>query len=225
MSNTTEVALLDRLREIDTCAVSDVLEQLRIPGTVVGLKPLSAPRRIVGRAITVQLGPVDSDTPPARHLCSAAVDAGTSENVIVVANDGRTQMASWGGLLSTGAHHRGVAGVVIDGAARDIDEAADLDFPIFALAPTPVTARAKVVEKSWNTPVSLGDVPVSPDDVVMADRSGVVVIPADRLAEVVDKAESMAAREREMARLIAAGRPISEVMGLTYEQMLENDND
>ena len=117
---------LDRLRALDACAVSDALERTGHPHAVVGLHPVTASRAIVGRAVTVRLGPAEG-TQPTRHLCTAAVDASGPGDVIVIANDGRVDCASWGGLLSKAASLRGVEGVVIDGACRDVPEAVELE--------------------------------------------------------------------------------------------------
>ena len=138
---------LDRLRALDACAVSDALERTSHPPAVVGLHPVTAPRAIIGRAVTVRLGPADG-TQPTRHLCTAAVDASGPGDVIVIANDGRVDCASWGGLLSKAASLRGVEGVVIDGACRDVPEAVELELAVYGRAAVAVTARGRVVERA-----------------------------------------------------------------------------
>jgi 4-hydroxy-4-methyl-2-oxoglutarate aldolase len=213
------LSLMDRLARLDTCAVSDALDRLGTPGTAGGLTALSTAKRIAGRCITVQLGP-DDGTSHKRHLCTAAVEAGGSGQVIVVAHDGRLDVAGWGGLLSLGASLRGVEGTVIDGACRDIDESRELAFPLYGRAGVPTTARGRIVEKAWNIPVTICGVPVAPGDLVIADGSGVVFVPAASAEEAVKAAERIAARERLMAADLRAGQPISQVMGTDYENML-----
>lgn len=140
--------------------------------------------------------------------------------MIVVAASGRTDAAGWGGVLSLAATPRDVGGVIVDGACRDIDEAAALGLPVYALAAVPTTARGRQAEIAWNTPVQVGGVPVAPGDLVIADGSGVVFLPAERAAEVVAAAEAIAAKEAAMARRLRAGEPVSAVMSADYEQML-----
>ena len=132
--------------------------------------------------------------------------------------------ASWGGNLSLGAKKRGVAGVIIDGPARDIDESRDLDFPVFARVPTARTARGRIVEVATNEPVTVGDVIVRPGDYAIADGSAAVFVAAEEIVRVLEIAESIVARERAMAEAIASGNPISEVMGASYERMLKRSN-
>ena len=96
--------------------------------------------------------------------------------MIVVDHGGRLEAAGWGGILSLAAKVKGVAGVIVDGAARDDDESRDVGLPIFARAGTPVTARGRIVEESFNEPISIGHVEVCPGDLVIADWSGVVFV-------------------------------------------------
>jgi len=115
---------------------------------------------------------------------------------------------------------KGLAGVVIDGATRDVDEACELGLPLFARAAVPLTARGRIVEESTNEPIEIGGVAVKPGDYVIADNSGIVVIPADRAEEVLPEAENIAAREAAMTHDVLAGKSVMEVMGTNYEQML-----
>jgi 4-hydroxy-4-methyl-2-oxoglutarate aldolase len=212
---------LERLRALDSCAVSDALDRHGLSGVVTGLRPLAADRPAVGRAVTVLLGRPGGRAPASRHLGTAAADSAGPGQVIAVAHQGRTDCAGWGGLLSRAAARHGVAGVVVDGAARDLAEAADAGLAVFALAETPVTARGRAVELSWDEPIELGGVPVAPGDLVLADAGGIVVIPAGHAAAVLTTAETIAATERAMAEAIEAGHPVSEVMGTSYEELTD----
>ena len=109
--------LLTHLAALDSCVVSDALDRLQLRGTVHGIGRLWACPRVVGRVVTVQLGPFDAEAAAAApHLGTRAIEAGGGEHVIVVANAGRVEMAGWGGLLSRAARQRGVRGVVFVGA-------------------------------------------------------------------------------------------------------------
>lgn len=215
--------LLERLAKLDTCALSDSLDRAGLTGVALGLKALSVDRRIVGRAVTVQLG-VDDGRPSKRHLCTAAVEAAGPDSVIVIAHNGRTDVAGWGGILSLAASSRDVAGVVIDGACRDLDESRALGLPIYGLAGVPITARGRIIELDWNVPVSICKVSVAPGDYIIADGSGAVFIPSDVAAAIISTAEKIAERERLMAADVLAGKPVSAVMGASYESMLKKGN-
>jgi 4-hydroxy-4-methyl-2-oxoglutarate aldolase len=215
---------VQRLRALDTCAVSDALDRHGIAGVVAGLHPLAADRPLAGRAVTVLLGP---PTPtagrPTRHLGAGAVDASGPGDVIVIAHQGRTDCAGWGGLLSRAAAARGIDGVVVDGAARDLLEAREAGLPVHARAATPVTARGRA-EHAWGEPVELAGVPVRPGDLVLGDAGGVVIVPAARADEVLATAERIAATEAAMATAIQAGTPVSDVMGKSYEELTDADH-
>lgn len=219
-----------RLARLDTSAVSDALDRLGFRGALSGVHSLSCtpPRRIAGRVITVELGPPTAAAPAsstftARHLGTAAIEAAQPGDVIVVAHQGRTDCAGWGGILSLAAQLRGVAGVIVDGACRDVDEARELDFPLFARAGVPLTARARAVERSWGGPVVVGDgLTVHCGDAVLADGSGVVFVPADELDAVLSAAEEIFAREAAMAHSIRSGGLASVVMGRGYEELLHS---
>ena len=201
-----------RLARLDTCAVSDALDRLALPGVVLGLAPLGAPgRRIAGRVVTVAVGPRRDDT-PRPHLGARAIAGAWPGEVIVVDHRGRLDVSAWGGILSLAATVKKVAGVVVDGACRDLDDARELGFPVFARAGVPVTARGRIVEESWNEPVTIGGVAVTPGDYVVADASGVVFVRSGRAAEIVGLAEAVAAREAAMAEAVRAGESIVEVM-------------
>src|SRR3954469_206252 len=125
--------------------------------------------------------------------------------------------ACWGGNLSFGARLRQVSGVIVDGPARDIDEARDFDFPVFARTATTRTARGRIKEGATDVPITVGDVTVAPGDYVVADGSAVVFIARAEIDRVLDAAEAIAARERAMVAALKDGMPISEVMGTNYE--------
>ena len=213
---------VQRLARLDSCAVSDAMDKLQLAGVVTGLQRLSTTRRIAGRAVTVKLGVGNARQAPPRHLGTTAVEACQTGDVIVVEQRSGVDAGSWGGILSLGAKLRGVAGVIADGPVRDVDEARDHDFPVFARGCTARTARARIVELETNGPVSIGDVTVKPGDYVIADGSAVVFIRAADIDRVLDAAEIIARREALMAKALLDGRPITEVMGADYEHMLKD---
>lgn len=175
--------------------------------------------RIAGRVVTVRLKSASGEKPQ-RHLGTAAVQAAAPGDIIVIDHAGRIDVAGWGGILSTAARARGLAGVIVDGACRDIDEARDAGFPVYARAAVPITARGRIVEDSFNEPVRIGEIAVQPGDLVIADGSGVVFIPADRAEQVISAAEQIAAREAAMADDVRTGQSVVEVMGRSYETMV-----
>jgi regulator of RNase E activity RraA len=211
-----------RLRKLDCCAVSDALDQLKLGGVITGLFGQgSGTGRIAGRAITVKLGLGQPQAGPPRHLGATAIETGGPDDVIVIEQRSGVEAGSWGGLLSLGAKVRGIAGVVAHGPVRDIDQAAEMGFPVFASAYTSRTARGRIVELGTNVPVRIGEVAVAPSDFVIADRSAVIFIAAADIERVLSAAERIAGKEEAMAKDILAGTPIGIVMGASYEHMLK----
>ena len=209
----------ERLKRLDSCAVSDALDRLSLQGAVSGIEPRSIRQRISGRVRTVGLGPA-SGTTASRHLCTRAIEAAEAGEVIVVEQRTGIEAAGWGGTLSIGARAKGIAGVIVDGPARDIDEAAELGFPVYARSTTARTARGRIIEVSTGKPVKIGDVIVNAGDYVVADGSCVVFVKAEDVERVVTAAEQIAARESAMAKAARDGEPIGTVMGADYETLL-----
>jgi 4-hydroxy-4-methyl-2-oxoglutarate aldolase len=211
---------LARLARLDSCAVSDALDKLGLTGAVTGIPRLTTTRRISGRVHTVRMDK-DDGSPSTRHLGTTAVEASQPGDIIVMEQRTGIDAACWGGNLSFGARLRDVAGVIVEGPARDIDEARDYDFPVFARTATARTARGRIREGATDVPITVGDVTVHPGDFVVADGSAVVFIAQSQIDQVLDAAEAIAARERAMVAALKEGTAISEVMGRNYETMLK----
>ena len=216
----TEEEIAQKLNRLDACAVSDALDRLRLEGAVSGIAPFSVARRIAGRVRTVELGPAGT-APSPRHLCTAAIEAGQQGDVIVIEQRTGIEAAGWGGILSMGAAAKAIAGVIVEGPARDLDEAVALDFPVYARSVTTRTARGRIAEISSGMPITVGTVAVADGDFVIADRSGVVFIKQRDARRVIEAATQIAAREAAMAEAARSGEPMAKVMGADYEAMLK----
>ncbi len=212
-----------RLSRLDSCAVSDALDKLGLAGSVTGLHRYSSERRIAGGVLTVKLDKAEGRS-NTRHLCTAAIEAASPGDIIVVEQRTGLDAACWGGNLTIGAQVRGVAGVIVEGPARDIDDSRKLDFPVFARTHTARTARGRIVEVETGGPVQVGDVIVNPGDYAIADGSAVVFVPAADIERVLEAAEAIAAREESTAQALREGKPISQVMGANYEHMLKKQS-
>ena len=212
--------ILTRLAQLDACAASDALDRLGLTGTVTGISRQTTTRRLCGRVITVRMGRYEGQ-PPGAHLGTTAIEAALPGDVIVMEQRTGIDAACWGGNLSLGAKLRQVAGVIVDGPARDIDEARELDFTVFARSTTARTARGRIVEVATNVPITVGDVTVNPGDFVIADGSGVVFVAGSTVERMLEAAEAVIARERAMVAALREGTPISQVMGTSYETMLK----
>ena len=111
-----------------------------------------------------------------------------------------------------GRPRRGIGGVVIDGACRDIAESAEQGFPVFGRAVVPVSARGRIVQLAMDEPVEFAGVVGAPWRRGARRPNGVVFVPAADLEKVITLAERIVAREQSMADAVTAGQPVTEVM-------------
>ena len=210
-----------RLEKLSTTNLSDALDKIGLRGAVIGIRPLFGMPRIVGRAVTIKItaaGLMKSK----RHLGVDAIASASPGDVIAIDNRGDVYNNCWGEILSCAAKQKGVGAVFIDGAARDIDICQEIGFPVFARGVVPITARGRIMQEDFNCPIRLGDVQVRPGDILVGDVNGIVVIPPERLEEVVAAAEEIMAKEEAMKADILSGMDILEVdQKYNYEQMLK----
>jgi len=201
-----------RLERLDACSVSDALDTLGLPGAVLGIRALWAVEHVVaGRVRTVQAAAASAAHAGA-HIASPLIAIAEPGDVIVIANDGREDVSCFGGILAVAALERGVAGVVIDGACRDIAESDELGLPIFGRAVVPVSARRRVVQTAMDVPIGVAGLAVAAGDLVVADRSGVVFVAAADAGRVVSLAERIALREQAMVAALREGASVVDVM-------------
>lgn len=211
-----------RFEALSTTNVSDAMDALGIRGATYGIRPMwHTMDRVLGPAVTLKMTAA-GETKGKYHLGVKAIDAAQAGDVIVVDNGGRIDTSCWGGVLATGAKLKGISGVVIDGACRDLDECVGVGFSVYARGTVVATARGRVQEEATNVMVQFGGVQVRPGDIIMGDKSGVVVIPAERVDEVLEKAESLFQKEEAMVAMIREGKTMTEMDdAFQYEKMLK----
>jgi 4-hydroxy-4-methyl-2-oxoglutarate aldolase len=191
---------------LSTTAVSDALDRLGIAGQAEGIKPLDCSFRMVGRAFTIRYQPVDVNG----GTVGDYIDDVPPGAVVALDNAGRLDATVWGDLLTTVAHARGLAGTVIDGVCRDSSRSLELGYPIFSRSSYMRTGKDRVQVAAVGDPVTIGRVRVRPDDIIVADADGVVVVPSERAAEVLEAAQDIERAEQGIRALILAGRRLDE---------------
>jgi regulator of RNase E activity RraA len=184
---------------------SDALDRLSIDGVVRGLRLIHGSRPIVGRAVTARQEVVAFDTVPASAFDIAGILEATSSGDVLVVDVGGAPVSSFGGLAARTAVRRGVAGVLVDGGCRDVDEVEAAGISVWARHVTPASGKRRLRTVEINGPVVCGGIEVRAGDVVVADQTGIVVVPASRWEEAAKIAADLDARDRELARGIEAG--------------------
>jgi len=210
-----------RLEKLSTSNVADALDALGLKGSTYGVRPIwPTMKKISGRAVTIKMI-ASGLSPSKRHLGINAINAAEAGDVIVIDNSGRIDTSCWGGILANGAKIKELSGVVIDGACRDIDDCVEVDFPVYARGSVVATARGRIMEEATNVMIQFCGVQVRPGDIVLADKSGVVIIPQERFMEVLEKAEALYQKEEAMVSEIRSGASLISVdEKFSYEQML-----
>lgn len=211
-----------RFEKLSSTNVSDALDALGLRGSTHGIRPMRERwRKIVGPAVTMRMTAA-GETPQKTHLGMNAIAAAGPGDVIVIDNGGRMDSSCWGGILANSAKAKGVAGTVIDGCCRDLDDCIDADYTVFARGTVVCTARGRVIEESTNQMVQFGGVQVRPGDIVVGDSSGVVIVPKEHLDAVLEKAEQLWQKEEDMVAEIKAGADILQVDArYNYNKMLQ----
>jgi 4-hydroxy-4-methyl-2-oxoglutarate aldolase len=207
---------LSRFHALSAAILSDVLDSLGLMGQAMRpfIRPLDEGSVLIGRARTGLYMPVYAARPDENpyEVEIALVDDLQPGDVPVLACNGPTnRLAPWGELLSTAAKMRGAAGCVTDGLVRDIRQIRALSFPVFhgGIGPLDTKGRGRMVER--DTPVECAGVRVVTGDIVFGDADGVVVIPQDRAAEVLERAHKKLTGENHTRAELEQGRLLGEV--------------
>ncbi|HJJ55147.1 MAG TPA: orotidine 5'-phosphate decarboxylase [Methanocorpusculum sp.] len=166
------------LEEVTAPNVTDAMYR---KGAMTGLFVRHTPKKMIGKAVTVQTFGGDWSKPV------QAIDVCNPGDVLIICNDERCDIAPWGELATHSAKIRGIAGIVIDGAVRDWDDITELDVPVYAKAVQPNAGEPKGFGEI-NAEISCCGQTVRPGDWIIGDMSGVVVIPREHAYEIARRA-------------------------------------
>ncbi len=194
------------LAEHSTAAISDALDRLGRPGSLLGLRPLFDGARLCGRAFTVRY--VAAGDPPG--TVGDYLDDVKPGQVVVLDNAGRTDCTVWGDILTAMAADRHVAGTVIDGVSRDVHRALDSAYPVFSRGRFMRTGKDRVEVSDVGRPVSVAGVQVRVGDLLVGDADGVVAVPRDVEEQVLEACAEIAAREDGILTDVLAGTSLAE---------------
>jgi regulator of RNase E activity RraA len=205
-----DLDLLKRLGRLYPAVVSDCLDKLGYRQQVMGpdIRPLYPEAQLAGFAATVHC--IEVDAPPAdpdEHYKGElqAVDALRPGDVMVVST---CNGSYWGELLATASRYRGAVGIVADAYARDTLELIEMKFPTFVSGINACDSLGRIEVDQVGVPVQCGGVTVKPDDLLLADHDGIVVVPFEVAAEAITRAEEKAAGETVVRAKLAEGMPV-----------------
>ncbi len=193
--NRADRSLVDLFRGLPTANIDDNMNRMF---SLRGLKPYNkAP--LLGTAFTVRV-------PAGNNLMfNRAIDLAEPGDVIVVDGGGYMERALCGEIMMSYAKKRGIAGFVINGCIRDVEAAAQMDFPVYALGQNP-NGPLKNGPGEINTPVVCGGMAILPGDILVGDTDGLVVIRPEDAKEVAQKAAKQNADEKKILEAIQEER-------------------
>ncbi|OYV11126.1 MAG: 3-hexulose-6-phosphate synthase / 6-phospho-3-hexuloisomerase [Methanosaeta sp. ASO1] len=198
-----EEEMIAIFREVSTSNISDAMHR---KGAMRGILPVNLGVKIVGRAVTVQTFAGDWAKPV------EAIDLAGPGDVLVVYN-GSNFIAPWGGLATLSCKMKGIEGVVIDGAVRDVDEIRAMKYPVFSSGITPNAGDPKGMGEI-NSEINCAGQMVKPGDYIVGDECGVVVIPKERAYEIARRAKEVEKTESRLYEEIRRGSTLSQVIKL-----------
>jgi 4-hydroxy-4-methyl-2-oxoglutarate aldolase len=208
----------------DLCStVADALDDVGTGHTVSGsvLARRTPGGRLVGPAVTVRYvregGTAGARIARGERAGLADRDLyGVAEpdDVAVFDCGGVADASVMGGLSANWARRRGMAGCVVDGAVRDLESVVELGLPVWSRAVTPRTGKHRMRAIEINGPVALAGCPVVPGDLVVADGSGVCIVPAEAIDEVLGLCEQAEATERKVLAAMATASSPAELTAI-----------
>ena len=207
MADPSEITL-PMMRESLYCAVvCDALDALgyRHQSPRVRLQPLTTDQLLVGRCKTSLWVTMYHTDPAPYDLELKAVDACQTDDVFIAAAGGSMESGIWGELLSTAAANSGCAGVIVDGAVRDVAKMRKMGFPVFSRGISVYDSQNRQRVVDLDVDVEIDGVRFSPSDLVFADEDGVVVVPQAVEKEVIAAAWKKVHDENETRDAIKAG--------------------
>ncbi len=206
-----------------TTTVSDVLDSYGIDGAIPTsyIKPLIPGSKVCGPAVTIRNMPVRKTPTQGAHdhdfIAMSTRDIyyiSEPGDVLVSDFGGNLEVSNMGGQSCTVAKSCGLAGNIVNGCCRDVSSIREMGYPVFSCGTTQITGKYRMECVEMNGAVTLCGKLVEPGDLILADDSGVCIVPPDIAEDVLEKSLAIAASEEHMRELIASKAPISELRPL-----------
>jgi len=185
-----------------TSMISDALDEIGINGAISGI---SAQRydqgRIAGRALPVKFTKKSADPQAWRFgggvgkPLEEVLKTMSNGQIVVMDLDGTINATAWGGLASKLAQKKGVLGTIMHGTCRDLEEIRECGYPVWAIGVCPRRSRNDFTFGSINEPICVTEVKICKNDIIVADQSGVVCVPKDKINEVLTLLEKISHQE------------------------------
>lgn len=194
--------LIEELKKFDIENISDALNCLNIYSNINNFYYTVEDEMIIGPAYTVEFT-TDND----KNNCIAAnyIDNVPSNSVIVIDNHNIDYCTVWGNILSTMAQIKDIKGTIINGAMRDYKKSKEYKYPVYSKSINCKTGKGIVKLKSIGDPIVIDNITINPGDYIVAQNSIVLVIPNDKLEDVIRISKEIESAERKILDAIKKG--------------------
>ena len=205
--------VMDVLKEASTGVIADALALVGFQGGVEGVHPVRGFEdvKIVGTACTIQFGPPRPDTP---KLTNYDIIENLPPGGILVIDAKGVPTHFAGDNVGSYSKWRGLVGVVIFGAARDVAGWRQVGMPLYCTGLATKDKPASMRITGYQIPVEIGGVLVKPNDIIVADEDGIVVVPRESLDAVLEKVKLVSDVEAAMQQAIERGASGTELSGI-----------
>ena len=214
--------IVSQFMNVSTPNISDALDRLGIEGAPQGILPVYPCAKIAGPAATLKLVPAGKAQESTVLGTLRAIVKGGLGTVLVIDGSENPTVNSYGGVAGATSKHYGLVGCVADGVVRDVDEYKGYGMPVYCKGIAQQSVRGRSSCAGYGIEVKLGGVRVRPGDFILADENGTVVIPMERVAEVLAFAQKVkATEERVIAEIRAGADPVEAHERVNYDNMLK----
>jgi 4-hydroxy-4-methyl-2-oxoglutarate aldolase len=219
---TTDPRVISQLLAVSTANLSDALDRLGIAGAPQKILPIYPCAKIAGPAATLKIVPNGQAQESTVLGTLRAIVKGGAGSVLVIDASENPTVNCYGGVAGATSKHHGLVGCVADGVVRDVDEYKAYGLPVYGKGIAQQSVRGRSSCAGYGIEVSLSGVRVRPGDYIVADDNGTIVIPIERLAEVIEFAQKVKATEERIIAEVRRGvDPVEAHEKVNYDNMLK----
>jgi 4-hydroxy-4-methyl-2-oxoglutarate aldolase len=202
--------IIEQFRQLPSAYVTDAMGRMGVAGWPEGVFPLSSKAcRFAGRSVTVKYGPKRGGTGKRPSIMEAIRNCKRGDVLVIAA--GSTPCWILGGNLASAAMIEGVAAIVVDGCVRDVDEIAEMKMPVFCRGGGTRPFSTHLELSDYNVPVEFAGAQIRPDDIVVGDSDGLVIVPGDQAEDILFQAGDIGDYERETQAAIERRASLSDL--------------
>lgn len=204
LNNNIDTKIIARLYKLSTTEVSDALDSLCIEGALLGFNSIGCAKKIAGPVFTVKYEDIKNNNNK-YQMPKNYIDQVPSNYIILIDNQAKNNITTWGGLLTQAAFNYNITGVIVNGAVRDVDVINDLKYPVYSKYVYMRSGKNRVYITETKSKLNISGINIDFDDYILADCNGVIVITKNKISEVLNRAENIKITEAKILESINTG--------------------